>query len=81
MANNRGRPKGSLNKATAEIADIAKQYGPDAIDRLWNLAKTAQSEQAQVSAIKEILDRAYGKAKQTVDGNIKGSFTVELQRF
>jgi N-methylhydantoinase B/oxoprolinase/acetone carboxylase alpha subunit len=69
MANKRGRPKGSPNKATAEIKEIAQQYGAEAISELWGLAKNAQSEQARVSAIKEILDRAYGKATQTIAGD------------
>lgn len=62
-----GRPKGAANKATREIKDIARSYGPQAIEKLWKLASGAQSEQAQVSAIKEILDRGYGKPHQTAE--------------
>ncbi len=69
-----GRQKGSLNKATAEIKVVAREYGPDCIAKLAALAglvegaTPAQSEQARVSAIKEILDRAYGKAPQAIVG-------------
>lgn len=62
MANSRGRPKGSLNKATADVKALARKHGPDAIGRLAYLATKAGSEQAQVAACKEILDRAYGKS-------------------
>jgi len=61
-----GRVAGTPNKATAEIKDIARSYGPEAIERLWKLAKGAESEQAQVAACKEILDRGYGKPSQSV---------------
>jgi hypothetical protein len=38
-----------------------------ALAELARLAEHAESEQARVSACKEILDRAYGKSTQTVD--------------
>jgi hypothetical protein len=78
-----GRAKGTPNKATQEIKDIAREYGPKAIKRLAEMAglikgegKPAESEQAQVSAMKEILDRAYGKATQMLGGEGKGKITV-----
>ena len=72
--NGRGRPKGqsktggrksgTLNKVTADVRELACQYGPDALAELARLATNADSEQARVSACKEILDRAYGKSTQ-----------------
>lgn len=76
-----GRKLGGVNKTTAEVAEIAQQYGPEAVQKLWQLGNNAKSEQARVAALKEILDRAYGKSKQTVEGNVKGNLTIELQRF
>lgn len=61
-----GRQKGTLNKATAEIKDLARQHAPEALAELAKLAKGAESEAARVAAIKEILDRAYGKSTQPV---------------
>ena len=58
---------GSLNKVTAEIRELASQYGPMALAELARLAEHAESEQARVSACKEILDRAYGKSAQTIN--------------
>ncbi|MFA4974937.1 MAG: hypothetical protein WC683_20225 [bacterium] len=67
-----GRQKGSPNKATAEIREIARQYAPDAVQELARLSREAQSEQARVAAIKEILDRAYGKSTQPIAGDGDG---------
>lgn len=64
-----GRRAGVPNKATAEIKAIARDYAPKAMKELARLATTAKSEQARVSAIKEILDRAYGKATQPLAGD------------
>ena len=64
-----GRKAGTPNKVTADIRELAQRYGPESVEELARLAKEAQSEQARVEAIKEILDRAYGKSKQSVDVN------------
>lgn len=64
-----GRVAGTLNKATQEIKEVARTYGPKAIAGLWKLAEGAESEQARVSAYKEVLDRGYGKASQPLSGD------------
>ena len=46
-----GRKKGTPNKATAEIKEIAHQYGADCIEILWALARRAKSGQAKVAAM------------------------------
>ena len=61
-----GRKKGTPNKATADIKALAMVHGPAAVLQLAALAKKAESEAARVAAIKELLDRAYGKAAQAV---------------
>lgn len=63
----KGRPKGARNKATAEVKALASKHGPAAIKELSRLATHAESEAARVSAIKELLDRAYGKSVQAVE--------------
>jgi hypothetical protein len=63
-----GRKKGIPNKSTAEIKELAQQYAPEAIAELARLMKEAESEAARVTAIKEILDRAYGKSPQALTG-------------
>jgi hypothetical protein len=57
-----GRKKGTPNKVTVEIKELAQKYGPDAIAKLARLATKAES----VAAIKELLDRGYGRAVQPI---------------
>lgn len=68
-----GRQKGTPNKATAEIRDLALEYGPAAVAELAKLGGLtkdeagaaiagAQSETARISAVGMLIDRAYGKA-------------------
>jgi len=59
-----GRPKGSLNKTTAEIRAAARQHAPGAFAELARLSKHTKSEQVRIAAIKEILDRAYGNRRK-----------------
>lgn len=79
-----GRPKGVPNKATAEIKDLARQYGPAAITELAKLAGLvdegagkAESEQARTSALNSLLDRGYGKPIQAVSGPDGGPIEVK----
>lgn len=84
-----GRKPGVPNKATREIKEVAQQYGPAALKKLAELAglvkgtNAAESEQARVSAVREILDRAYGKAPQAIIGDpsnpLQGRLTVEFK--
>jgi hypothetical protein len=62
-----GRRAGTPNKATAEIRDLARADGPAVFKELVRLAFKSNSEQTRVAAIKEILDRAYGRASQPID--------------
>jgi hypothetical protein len=61
-----GRKKGTRNKATVEVKAIAQKYTKQVIERLAYLSLKAESEQAQVAACKELLDRGHGKAPQHI---------------
>jgi hypothetical protein len=62
-----GRQKGTPNKVTADVRELAQAFGPDAINCLSEIMMDkAQPAAARVSASKEILDRAYGKSPQPV---------------
>lgn len=74
--NPQGRHKGAANKATAEVKALAQAYTADVITRLAYLALKAESEQAQVAACKELLDRGHGRSVQSV--NVNGAVTVPL---
>ena len=81
---NAGRKRGIPNKATADVKALAQSYAPEAVKELARLALNAQSEQARVTAIKEILDRAYGKphitAEVSTPRDVRDLSTAELLR-
>ena len=49
------------DEALAETRDLARLHVPEALEELARLARDAESENVRVTAIKEILDRAYGR--------------------
>ena len=62
-----GRQKGTPNKTTGEIREVARRYGPAVIERLAKMSgiipgTPADSYAVQVAAMKELLDRGYGRA-------------------
>ena len=69
-----GRPKGCVNKATAALRQLAQPYGPPSIARLALLAGLtdapgSESEATQLGALRELLDRGYGRPAQTIGGD------------
>lgn len=63
-----GRPPGARNKITKDIKELAQVYGAEAVAGLAAIMRDAEAPHAaRVSAMKEILDRAYGKSLQTTD--------------
>ena len=54
----------------ADVKELAQQYVPAAVAELARLATSAESETARVSAIRELLDRACGKATQAIDAEV-----------
>jgi hypothetical protein len=68
-----GRPKGSLNKATADVRKAAQRYTTRALTTLANIMDAGESEAARVAAAKELLDRAHGKSTQPIAGDEDGA--------
>jgi len=62
-----GRPKGAVNKATADIREAAQQYSDEALAVLAEVMKTGDSAASRVAAANSILDRAHGKPRQSVE--------------
>lgn len=60
-----GRPKGSLNKSTAEMKELAQAYGPRALKRLAQLMDEAEAEETRRGAANDLLNRGYGRPAQT----------------
>lgn len=68
-----GRPKG-----TAEVRELARGLGPDAIRGLAKIAKDSKAPPAaRVAAWNALLDRGFGKAPQALTGE-DGQGPVEL---
>ena len=72
-----GRPKGVPNKATADIKAIAQPYGPAAIALLAEMSGLvpgirAEPDAVRVAALRELLDRGFGKATQPISGAAEG---------
>jgi hypothetical protein len=59
-----GRQKGTPNKTTAEIKALAFQHCPAAIRKFVKLMNHGETEDIQLRAGKELLDRGIGKAVQ-----------------
>lgn len=64
-----GRKPGKLSAAKRELRDLAKEHVPEMLDQLVRIAKSSRQDSARVAAIKEVLDRAYGKAPQAIIGD------------
>lgn len=73
-----GRQKGTLNKATADVKLAAQAYTEEAIGVLAKIMRDSDSDAAKVAAVREILDRAHGKPKQSmdVDATFAGALSV-----
>lgn len=65
-----GRKLGVPNKATKDIRALAQKYTDKAIKRLARIAESGETEAVQVAAIKELLDRGHGKAKQPLEHDV-----------
>jgi hypothetical protein len=65
----------------ADLRDLARAHAPEAIEELARLAIKGRSEAARVAAIRELLDRGYGKPTQFIAGDEKpelGPLTIEV---
>ena len=61
-----GRVAGTPNKVTRELKELAMQFVPRAIEQLGLMAVSAENDSAKLGAIREIFDRAVGKAPQAM---------------
>jgi hypothetical protein len=70
----KGRPKGSPNKATRPLKEVAREHTEAALNTLVSILAGGEGvpAAAQVAAAKEILDRGYGKASTVLSGDEDG---------
>ena len=64
-----GRPAGSANRATADLkarlSELARQHTSTALDTLVDVCGNGLNETARISAARAILDRGFGKPRET----------------
>ena len=65
--NPKGRKKGTLNKSTAEIKELAQNYSAKALETLSSIMRNSDNDTARIAAAKELLDRGYGKVTQPME--------------
>lgn len=61
-----GRKPGVPNRVTADIKALAQSYGAEAVEELVRILRKSENDNARIAAIKELFDRGYGKAAQSV---------------
>jgi hypothetical protein len=75
-----GRQPGTPNKATASVRALAQEHTPEALEKLVHLMRHAESEAAQIAAIRELLDRAHGRPTQPLAGEDGGPVAIPAIR-
>lgn len=77
-----GRQAGTPNKANAALREFAGKYTIKAVKGLLSIAENLEMPpQARVSAWREILDRAVGKAPQALTDAEGNSIAPSLVQF
>ena len=72
-----GNP-GGRPKVLAEVQELARQHAPTVIVELARLAVKAKSETARIAAIRELLDRGYGRPRQGMEVSIPAGDPIQL---
>jgi hypothetical protein len=72
------------NKASGAIRELAQGYGPEIIESLAALAGLggsagAETDTTRVLAMRELLDRGYGKATQPIGGEEGKPLILEVR--
>ena len=65
-----GNP-GGRPKVVGELQELARRHSPEVIEELARLALRAKSETARISAARELLDRGFGRARQSMEVGIE----------
>ena len=66
-----GNPSGRA-RVNIAVRDLARAGTKEAIRELIRISTKGEKESDRISAIKELLDRAYGKCSQPLDGDANG---------
>ena len=72
-----GNP-GGRPKVLGEVQELARQYAPKAIVELARLALKAKNETVRIAAIRELLDRGYGRPRQAMELSVPADNPLQL---
>ena len=72
-----GNP-GGRPKVLGDVQELARQHTPAAIVELARLALKAKSETARIAAIRELLDRGYGRPRQAIEVSVPADNPLQL---
>jgi hypothetical protein len=61
-----------------EVQELARQHAPTVIVELARLALRAKSETARIAAIRELLDRGYGRPRQAMEVSVPAGDPLQL---
>jgi hypothetical protein len=72
-----GRTAGTPNRVTTDLRLAAKEFTTEALDTLVEIMRNEESATERQTAVKEILNRGWGKAvaQLHIDAVISGSFS------
>jgi hypothetical protein len=82
----RGRPfqigqsgnPGGRPKVLHEVRELARTHCPAAIEELARLALNSKNEALRLAAIRELLDRGYGKPVPEIEGEVGAPIVIQL---
>jgi hypothetical protein len=72
-----GNP-GGRPKVLGEVQELARHHAPEVIAELARLAVKARSETARIAAGRELLDRGFGRARQSLEVSHPGENIVRM---
>ena len=72
-----GNP-GGRPKVLGDVQELARQHAPKVIVELARLALKAKSETARIAAIRELLDRCYGRPRQAMEVSVPAGDPIQL---
>ena len=56
-----GRQTGTPNRVTAEVRELARDYGQEAIETLVQMMRDGETDTVRIRAAEILLERGYGK--------------------
>lgn len=72
-----GNP-GGRPKVLGELQELARRHAPEVIEELARLAVKARSETARIAAGRELLDRGFGRARQSLEVTQPGENIIRM---